>query len=1049
MKKILLLLFLANLQSVLLAQAPDLTPWTSHPYGNEWIDYQKSYARIGINADGVYKVSFASLTGNVPGISATNFQIWHRGKQVTPLQVSPTEVVFWAVKNDGASDGLLFRPGPESRLDQTTSFYSEESSYFFTTGTPAAIAKLNGSPTVGVTSESYHTQTLVRNSSKLDPNGQRLFPEVYTQYAANKASDPNTPYLPNMFVNFGFNSAENASVPYNQSFFVGANAYLTIIASTPGSGFRNAMASPSGVAYDIPQKFTETVNLTELSADPTLPITLEYALHGVRDVLGDHQYQVSVSPTESGLFTGASFTESGTLQKLSGKKVTNLVLQRNTHISANGAGYFGLRTTAADRVRDVFGFSYYSISYPQKITLNGVATRTFYFKNNVSGKRKINLENASSATLVYDITNPYNPRQIENTVLNGSTLQFDVDRVAGAELRLQAFSSNTGVTTVGSQKIYPVSFDLLESFTNVSPNYLQGKMINPAAYDLLIVTHDNTSKNILAGARQYATYRGLPEGGSHRTLLISARNIYNQFNYGEPSPLAIRRFVDYMIKDETRNEHNLFLIGHSVSHPIRVKSELATEVPTMGDPGSDGLLVSQLSNSVFSDPDIPAIPVGRLVAFSSTDVSNYLNKVKSYELQSSSYAAEALAWRKNILEISGTKEYSELTSFKKHFTDAEAKIKHNNSYPWQITFKDNSSYYSGTNPPLNTQPAVNDLKNYINNGVGVLSYFGHGNATNPFYNFNTPDQYTNSSGLYPFMYITGCGIGNVFTSHDVLTLATKWITTADRGAIAMVANSYDAYVSSARDYLIRLYGKLFVDYDNLRKPLGRTWQEIARNRFEGLPAARVMALDDQALAHFHQTNIYGDPTLQLLKTNTGSLPVNLATFTATLTENLTVRLRWETTWEKDNDRFEIQRSLDGKKFETIGSVSAKGDGEGLTTYYFSDNTPADGINYYRLKQIDIAASGASAKATNSNIVSVMVGTGKEVKLYPNPASETVTLSGFTQKATLKWTLVSISGQKIRSGSGLQVELKGLPVGVYVVEMTEENGSTMRKQIIKK
>ena len=64
-----------------------------------------------------------------------------------------------------------------------------------------------------------------------------------------------------------------------------------------------------------------------------------------------------------------------------------------------------------------------------------------------------------------------------------------------------------------------------------------------------------------------------------------------------------------------------------------------------------------------------------------------------------------------------------------------------------------------------------------------------------------------------------------------------------------------------------------------------------------------------------------------------------------------VQLRWETATEVNNDHFEIQRSIDGLNFETIGIVNGAGTINTPQSYEFLDSTPA-ATNYYRLRQVD-------------------------------------------------------------------------------------------------
>lgn len=85
--------------------------------------------------------------------------------------------------------------------------------------------------------------------------------------------------------------------------------------------------------------------------------------------------------------------------------------------------------------------------------------------------------------------------------------------------------------------------------------------------------------------------------------------------------------------------------------------------------------------------------------------------------------------------------------------------------------------------------------------------------------------------------------------------------------------------------------------------------------------------------------------------NTSTLPVTFLSFDGKSEEN-GIRLSWKTASELNNHRFEILRATDGKNFQTIGSVSGKGNSQQVTSYNYLDREPETGINYYRLKQID-------------------------------------------------------------------------------------------------
>jgi hypothetical protein len=82
------------------------------------------------------------------------------------------------------------------------------------------------------------------------------------------------------------------------------------------------------------------------------------------------------------------------------------------------------------------------------------------------------------------------------------------------------------------------------------------------------------------------------------------------------------------------------------------------------------------------------------------------------------------------------------------------------------------------------------------------------------------------------------------------------------------------------------------------------------------------------------------------------LPVSLTYFEAEL-ENEKVNLSWQTLSELNNDYFEVERTTDGNNFIVVAKVDGAGNYNGVLNYVATDNSPAKGKSYYRLKQVDI------------------------------------------------------------------------------------------------
>lgn len=278
-------------------------------------------------------------------------------------------------------------------------------------------------------------------------------------------------------------------------------------------------------------------------------------------------------------------------------------------------------------VYDIFSVTYYNVSYKQQIDMQSATSSEFTFEAAAQGvKNQIVVNNPPSGTVkFYDISNPDKPR-----VINGTASNLIFSRANGDALTLLA--TNQTPYDVSDSKISTVQFT----------------DINKTAYDYLIISNNT----LLSSAEAFRKYRAEDTPGKkYNAGVFKINDIYDQFNYGEPSPVAIRRFVDYMISDGNSNKY-LLLMGNSITRNDKMVKEIPDEVPTVGFPGSDVLLVDGLGTQLT---DVQAIPVGRIPAISNAQALAYLAKVIEYE-----NASSGLTWRKKVLHISGGKSLSEV-----------------------------------------------------------------------------------------------------------------------------------------------------------------------------------------------------------------------------------------------------------------------------------------------------------------------------------------------------------------------------------------------------
>ena len=121
--------------------------------------------------------------------------------------------------------------------------------------------------------------------------------------------------------------------------------------------------------------------------------------------------------------------------------------------------------------------------------------------------------------------------------------------------------------------------------------------------------------------------------------------------------------------------------------------------------------------------------------------------------------------------------------------------------------------------------------------------------------------------------------------------------------------------------------------------------------------------------------------------NWNILPIKLLEFKGSKVEN-TSSLNWTTASEKNASHFEIERAADGKTWTTIGKVSASGNSVSTKKYNFIDAKPISGMNYYRLKLVDLDGFTEHSKIVNIDFDN---NTGINVVVYPNPVLESFTI----------------------------------------------------------
>jgi hypothetical protein len=163
------------------------------------------------------------------------------------------------------------------------------------------------------------------------------------------------------------------------------------------------------------------------------------------------------------------------------------------------------------------------------------------------------------------------------------------------------------------------------------------------------------------------------------------------------------------------------------------------------------------------------------------------------------------------------------------------------------------------------------------------------------------------------------------------------------------------------------------------------------------------------------------------------LPVKLISFAGTIAESK-AKLTWQVANDNEISKYEIEKSVDGKKFSSIQTINAQ-----RTTAaqnYTTEDATLSGTNYYRLKTTDL-----QGVVSYSKIVQLSINVkGQGISIFPNPVQQTLNIKmAKLEKGQYDVKVYSAAGQLVfakaiqydGSGNTLQVELpSNLQSGSY-------------------
>ena len=795
----------------------------SPKFNNGWINYSQKYYKIKVANDGLYKLDSASLANaGIPlsSFSAQNIQLFQKGKEIYPYITGEADsvlnahdyILFYAEKNSGKDDSLLFSLYPTAPF-LTNPYYSvinDTAAVFFTWNA------------------SFNNKRLALNT---DTN--------YTSYP-----NPAPYYLREVFS------------PYNPS------------AGSDYSFGPFNIVNQNDPRYEVGEGFVALYNMDEngnfnFSFNTSSAYTAGPVAYATVCFSGaNKEYGLSPNHIVKVDFIGNTTQPQGTysVNGYDSKKITYPLSTGN--FSATSSINITSASNPLATTDNLLNINYVKVVYAQTFNLLNQPQEKIYLPDDgTQTKSRLNItsfNNQGKQPILIDTAN-----RLISFLPTSTNFQVLVPNTGSNKFCYLSSRANIDSTLT----IKPVNT------TGAFVDYLAQANLDSA---YIIISHPKliNANGGNSGVKDYKNYRSSIAGGHYNVLLANITELYDQFAYGvELNPMAIKNFCGFLIHNANTTHikppSNLFLMGKGVhaweavypnppasanAGPPVITQFTASQclVPSFGNPSSDIMLTQGLPGSSYY-PE-PAIPTGRLAGQSNQDVLNYLSKVELYEQQS----PDSL-WRKRAIHFIGGTTASDQIAFN-GYMDILKKI-----YKDTLIGGDVYSFYKTSTAPIsiNTNDSINQL---INEGVSLMTFFGHGSPTGFDQNIDAPSTYNNAPRI-PFILANSCLTGDVFSVNQV-TSSEDWVLAPNnKGAIGFVATTAEGVAFQLYMYSQELYRQFSFKHYSL--PYAYCIKNTIKNLMDSSLHSSLSYRDSLLMQTCQEMTLHGDPAI---KANTSAKP---------------------------------------------------------------------------------------------------------------------------------------------------------------------------------
>lgn len=590
-----------------------------------------------------------------------------------------------------------------------------------------------------------------------------------------------------------------------------------------GEGYASAFSSSKSVDVATPAAYT---------AGPAPQLTVRAYAGGY----SNHSLQLSV---------GASTQNYTTYYGDSVLNITKTIAHSDINSNNTAVQLNGLSGT-----NDKYAVSVVSIKYPRTFDFDGQSV--FKFDMPAGARKYLEIDNFNGGAIgtqqvyLYDMTN----RVRIQCYWDGTKVRAELP--ASSSARSLVLVNETAKSTVHGM--------FATDFVDYSVAY----------GNYVIISHpslfaDSEGNNPVF---DYATYRTQT---GYSPVIIDINRLYDQFAYGvEGHPMAIKNFTAYIKNNwQSITPEYVFIIGKGrLYKEIRNTDAADNLVPTFGYPASDNLLLAPIAS------DVPVLPVGRLAATNGDQVSDYLNKIKTLESAAKdSISLKDQSWRKQTLHLGGGANSWEHNILKNHLINMQP-IMENGSYGAQVHsfFKEQDEHV--------TVPNSQRINNLINDGVSMITFFGHGSTKGFDFYLDAPERYSNKD-KYPLVMALGCYNGTIYGSEKLIS--ERFIFEKEAGAIGYLGFVNAVTISAASNISASFYDLINNDM------YGAGMGQVLKRTLEDFTATASYNYNPVFQMGAQYMVYHGDPALKLNYRSTADFHIDettISTYPEKITEDV-------------------------------------------------------------------------------------------------------------------------------------------------------------------